>query len=141
MENISKFYQKLMSDKDMQERGKGKIATLDTQERNEENAMNALIAFAKEEGFEFSAEMFKAYHTEKQQLTDDELENVVGGKCDNGNQNDTTTCACVIGGGGTQNGITQWCSGLGLGCFHTGECKKTTWSLQCFAGGVTFPCK
>ncbi len=81
-------------------------------------SVEALIALAKENNIELSKEDAKAYFAQIHktgELVDDELENVAGGQCKNGDKYvviATTTCEqwkCPKCGGGSYDSITiRW---------------------------------
>ncbi|MDR2560748.1 MAG: Nif11-like leader peptide family RiPP precursor [Holophagales bacterium] len=110
MEKVKEFYKALSSDPAM--RGRGKALLDKGKPADEAEATGAVIAFAKSEGYDFTAEELKAFAAAgAKELSDEELENVAGGGCGG----DTAFCTCIMGGGGTLNGITCACALAGLG--------------------------
>ena len=80
MENARKFYEKVSTDKVLQQ----KVGQLIKEDPKKMGAV--IIKTAKENGFEFTEEEMKAFMTEKaklvnpgQELSDSELESVAGG--------------------------------------------------------------
>jgi predicted ribosomally synthesized peptide with nif11-like leader len=114
MEKVKEFYKALSSDAAMKERAK---ALLDKgRPADEAEAAAALIAFAKSEGYDFTADELKAYASAgAKELSDEELENVAGGGC-----GDTKECFCFGAGGGTKEGKTCACVVIGNGPSNPG---------------------
>lgn len=85
-ENLKKFLEKVSEDKALAE----KVSA--------EKDAAALIALAKEMGFELTEEDLK----KPAELTDDELDTVAGGG--------DVSCACALGGGGTKDSNDKTCA-------------------------------
>jgi predicted ribosomally synthesized peptide with nif11-like leader len=77
MSKVKEFYEALSKDEAMQERAKGLSVTAET---TEEAAAEAALAFAKAEGYAFTAGELKDFSKE---LSDEELAAVAGGARDN----------------------------------------------------------
>jgi len=110
MENVKKFYDALSSDETMRDRAKA----LNGEQKDEATVAAEIVAFAKSEGYDFTAEDLTAFvSTQKTELSDEELEAVAGGVyksgdcfCALGGGKDPETgriCACVISGGGKKD--------------------------------------
>ncbi|MDR2560747.1 MAG: Nif11-like leader peptide family natural product precursor [Holophagales bacterium] len=121
MEKVKEFYKALSSDEAMKERAK---AMLDKgKPADEAEAAGAVIAFAKSEGYDFTAEELKAFASAgARELSDEELENVAGG-CSG-----YAKCFCFFAGGGSQDGVTCACVGVGIGGSNPGP------GLKCYVG-------
>ena len=74
-----------------------------------------ILALAKEQGCELTAEDLKKQPAE--QLSDDELETVAGGK----------KCYCALGGGGTGDGNEDTCACVVAGAGKGYKVQKKTW--------------
>ncbi len=92
-DNLKAFLEAASKDKELLE----KLKTAGTPE--------AVIALAKEKGFDLTAEDLKQEPAPLSEISDDELEAVAGGKA----------CACVLGGDGEENGYDEECGCLLLG--------------------------
>jgi predicted ribosomally synthesized peptide with nif11-like leader len=123
MENVKKFYDALASDEAMKKRAED-INEKQAAAMPDEDVVKAeIIAFAKAEGYAFTAEELEAYANQAKPLDDDDLEAVAGGHgrrpnikhkdgsncwfpegCNctavGGGGNLPGGCACIFGGGG-----------------------------------------
>lgn len=119
MENVKKFYEALANDETL----RGKFETLnekykDIKELSPETVdriiVECIVPMAKEAGFNFTADEYKAYGNAPREMNEDELESVAGGAYDfwdcvcfmGGGGLDYKTgknCICVVGGGGVED--------------------------------------
>ena len=107
-DNMKKFLEEVSKDKELIE----KLSKAETPE--------AVIALAKEIGFELTAEDLKSKETISE-ISDDELEDVAGGK----------KCYCVLGGGGTgEEGVSKTCA-----CVHFGFGENDIRERRCACCG------
>jgi len=109
MENVKKFYDALSNDKELQERAS---ALNKEGEKPDEAAVKAaIIAFAKAEGYDFSAADLDTYAHTARPLTDESLDAAAGGVYSSSN------CFCAVGGGGhdDESGHTCGCVVYGSG--------------------------
>jgi predicted ribosomally synthesized peptide with nif11-like leader len=111
MSKVREFYEALSKDEAMQERAKGLKAGDWT---TEEAATEAVVAFAKGEGYEFTAGELKDASKE---LSDQDLAAAAGGAKDwskecvlGGRVGD---CSCTFTGQSILNGGLFWCTLLG----------------------------
>lgn len=98
-ENLKKFLEYIEKNPELLEKAKQFKAD------DPEKAKEIAIAFAEEHGFELTEADFEAPEGE---LSVDELNTVAGGG----------TCACVVGGGGTESDgrdVVCWCVVAGFG--------------------------
>jgi predicted ribosomally synthesized peptide with nif11-like leader len=128
METVKKFYETLTTDEAM--RARASALSEKYQDAQPEAAAIAaeIAAFAKAEGFVFTADDLAAYaKTEGRELSDDQLAAVVGGVYN------PSTCLCFMGGGGKdpETGRTCACV-LGGG----GKKDKDGNRLVCFGAGT-----
>jgi predicted ribosomally synthesized peptide with nif11-like leader len=133
MENVKKFYDALANDDALRERANA-LNEKYKDAKPEEAALTAdLIAFAKAEGYSFTAEDLKTYvNSVPQPLDDDELEAVAGGA-----SSDTGGCGCAFGGGGggkMDNDDTWGCACVIYG--QGGDAKNDHCICFCFLAGV-----
>ena len=128
MEKVKLFYEALANDAGMKERA-AKLTETFGEQPDKAAVNNAVIAFAKAEGYDFTAEELAAYAEvlpkpqAATELTDDELNAVAGGELDwaaNTSYCWDGKCICVLGGGGV----------------HTGDCM----SNGCTTGKHTCAC-
>ena len=103
----------------------------------EAKSVEELIALANENGVELNEESAKAYfdrlHPKTGEVSDDELENVSGGGCHNGDGRlvVTTGHRCELY-------QCRWCGATG---FSTWEIKYSDAGHRCLeAGNLSFPC-
>ena len=124
MGNVKKFYEAIKTDEAL----RGRAQALDEKYKGEtpdEAAVKAdLIAFAKAEGYDFTADELDAYSKAPKHVDDDELEAVAGGA------NFLNDCFCIAGGGGKHEGVTCACPMVGFGKRKPGP------GLQCYIGGA-----
>jgi predicted ribosomally synthesized peptide with nif11-like leader len=125
MEKVKEFYDALASDEALRKRAEALNEKLGEQS-GEDEAKAEIIAFAKAEGYDFTAEELDAYAKQAKALSDDELETVAGGAY---NPND---CFCAVGGGGKDSATGRTCAcpwigggkpdddGRGLACAWAG---------------------
>ena len=119
-ENLKKFLDMLASDKELEAKA------LACNELGEEKGKEAMLALAKECGFELSAADFeeKAESTSRE-LDDDELDAVAGG-----------ACGCAFAGGGkgndAANGKQYQCSCV---LYGLGKEKKGDSNCSCYISG------
>jgi predicted ribosomally synthesized peptide with nif11-like leader len=112
MSKAREFYEALSKDEAMQERAKGLTAET-TEEAAVEAAIEAAIAFAKSEGYEFTAGELKDFSKE---LSDQELAAVAGGVPEadicllGGN---VANCVCPFIGYSSFEGMKFVCFGFG----------------------------
>ena len=124
MENVKKFYDALANDKAMQERAS---ALNKEGEKPDEAATNAdIIAFAKAEGYDFTAAELEAYSRMARPLMDESLDAVAGGAYSAG------SCLCVVGGYGKDDVTGHTC---GCAIVGTGKEDEEGRYLLCAAGG------
>jgi predicted ribosomally synthesized peptide with nif11-like leader len=111
MSKVTEFYEALSKDEAMQERAKGLNAAVET---TEEAVAEAVVAFAKGEGYAFTAGELKDYGKE---LSDEELAAVAGGASNicliGGGGGGVSNCLCVFFGHSTYQGERFICAGLG----------------------------
>ena len=109
MENVKKFYDALANDKDLQ----GRAAALNEKYKGEEpcadTAKNELLAFAKAEGYDFTADELDAYSKEAKPVTDETAEMAAGGAYNSDN------CFCAVGGGGKDPETKKSCACVAYG--------------------------
>lgn len=123
MQKVKEFYEALAKDKEMQERAQ---AMDGEKPENEEEALAAVVEFAKEEGYDFTAEELGEYMESRkvEQLTDEELEQVAAGivvdgwgcfcLMGGGGKFPKGSCVCVVGGSGRDDGrVTMNCAIVG----------------------------
>ena len=122
MENVKKFYDALSSDEAMRERAAALNEKYGETKPGKAVLAADLISFAKAEGYDFSEKELAEYADQPHPIDDDELDAVAGGV------KDTTTCACILGGGGTISGVTCACVVAGAGEMPNG--------LFCIGGGM-----
>jgi predicted ribosomally synthesized peptide with nif11-like leader len=127
MDKVREFYEALLKDEAMQERGKGLKVTGET---TVETATEAIIAFAKSEGYTFTAGELKDASKE---LSDQELAAVAGGDRAGGNcyfigfqfgsgvNGHIDTCLCFFIGMAGLDGIGNNGGGDGSGFFCFGK--------------------
>ena len=142
MEKVTQFYEALANDVGMIERA-AKLKETFGEQPDKAAVNNAIIAFAKAEGYDFTAEELTVYAEAlpkpqgAAELTDDELEAVAGGI--SSEKECWDICFCIIGGGGVHNGGSDNCTtgkhtcacvigGGGKACGYT--------VLVCAGGGV-----
>jgi hypothetical protein len=115
MENVKKFYEALAKDEAMKSRANALNAKYKGKKPSAAEVLAETAAFAKTEGYEFTADELKAYLSE---LSDESLENVAGGRAGGGETGFGTAefggCGCVCA------GFVQDCSCMGAG-FGTGS--------------------
>ena len=87
-ENLKKFFEKVCADSALTE----KVST--------EKDPAAIVALAKELGFEFTEDDLLKKPVEE--ISDDELDAVAGGS--------DVSCACALGGGGTKDSNDKTCA-------------------------------
>ena len=125
MDNLKKFYAALKSDEAMRDRLNAIGEKYQGAEPDKEAAMADVVAFAKSEGFELTADEIEAYFNPAGgELSEAELANVAGGGC-----KDSYVCGCLLGGGGSENGKTCACILGGYADFDNG------WHLECYLVG------
>ena len=105
MEAVKKFYEALSKDEAM----RAKLSTLNEKYPNAQpdfaTSAAEIVAFAKSEGFAFTADDLSAYaESEGKQLSDEQLEGIVGG------QYNSSTCFCLVGGGGKDSVTGRVCA-------------------------------
>lgn len=118
-ENIKDFYAALSKDEAMKSRAQALNAQYKDPQPEEKAVAEDIAAFAKSEGFAFTAAEFTEYNkAQSKELSDDELEAVAGG----------ASCICPVGGGGTSGLLNCICAIVGYG-ERTADCT-------CNPGGV-----
>lgn len=110
MENAKKFYEALAKDEGMRKRADALNEKYAGKQPGEAEAAADIVAFAKAEGFDFTAEDLKAY-VEQQSgpIADDELDAVVGGAYK------SDSCLCILGGGGKDQETGNVCACIAAG--------------------------
>ena len=153
MENVKKFYDALSNDKAMQERAMDLVKKGDkpdettppfghpskegnttppfghpSKEGNDETAVRtAIVAFAKAEGYDFTAADLEVYARQAKPLADESLDAAAGGAYD------VLTCACLVGGGGNDPVTGHTCACVLGGGGKPDEKGKR---LVCIGGGI-----
>jgi predicted ribosomally synthesized peptide with nif11-like leader len=108
MSKVTEFYEALAKDEAMQERAKGLSVVGET---TVESAAEAVVAFAKGEGYSFTAGELK---DSSKELSDEELAAVAGGAsgiCVLGGH--VGDCVCVLVGHSKYQGQRFYCLGYG----------------------------
>ena len=103
MGDIKKFYDALASDEALRGRATALSAKYGDETPGKAAVAADLVSFAKAEGYDFSEKELADYANQPYPLGDDELDAVSGGV------EDTYMCACLMGGGGTYQGVTCAC--------------------------------
>lgn len=116
MGTIKKFYEALSNNEDMRKRMSELNEKYKDAQPDEETMLAEAVAFAKAEGFDVTADNFRAYlKTGSAELSEEALEAVAGGQ-----DNVNSACFCIAGGGGKKNGYTCGCVAIGTGNFLDG---------------------
>ena len=142
MENVKKFYEALATNEELKVKAAKLSEKYEGKQPDEATIVADLVAFAKDEGYSFTAAELSTYAESVKkdaadELKDDELEVVSGGvtvircpgdACWQGN------CLCIMGGGGKHNTpkITCVCVIGGGG----GKCPDKLELLCVIGGGV-----
>ena len=115
-EDVTRFYNDLVNDKDLQQKAAGLGQKYGDVKPDEAEILAEIVKLAQASNYSFSAEEVKEYMESHKSrvLSDDELEAVAGGS---GSAGGWELCFCAVGGSGTKNseGITCWCVIGGLG--------------------------
>ena len=105
MEKVKQFYEALANDAGMKERA-AKLAETGGEQPGQAAATAAILAFAKAEGYDFTAQELAAYAETLPkpqggtELTDDEMNAVAGGSGANYTDCWSDNCTCFVAGGG-----------------------------------------
>ena len=144
MEKAKQFYEALAYDAGMKERA-AKLAETGGEQPDKAAATAAILAFAKAEGYDFTAEELAAYAETLPkpqagtELTDDELNAVAGGAEGYLTRCWDELCFCVVGGGGTHDSFYGCKTGkITCACVLGGggaKCSKGK-CLVCVVGGI-----
>ena len=130
-EDVTRFYNDLVNDKDLQQKAAGLGQKYGDVKPDEAEIVAETVKLAQASHYSFSAEEVKEYMEihKNRVLSDDELEAVAGGS---GSANGWELCFCAVGGGGTKNseGITCACVVAG-----SGKKDKNNYILLCYATG------
>ena len=130
-EDVTRFYNDLVNDKDLQQKAAGLGQKYGDVKPDETEIIAETVKLAQASNYSFSAEEVKEYieNHKSRGLSDDELEAVAGGS---GGPYGWEVCFCVVGGGGTKHseGITCACVAVGGGAMD-----KNLHCLACFLGG------
>lgn len=129
-EDVGKFYEELVKNKDLQEKLKKAQDGYDGDKNDrDEVAEKILIPVAKEAGYEFTISDMCLYEKEqlvKQGVSEEELENITGGKSDGGFCAVIGCCSgfdlgiCIIW-GGVASDMTEGMVGIGAYlCWNVG---------------------
>ena len=131
-EDVTRFYNDLVNDKDLQQKTAGLGQKYGDVKPDEAEIVAEIVKLAQASNYSFSAEEVKEYieNHKSRVLSDDELEAVAGGS---GSASDWGLCSCSSGGTGTKNseGITCTCSSAG-----SGKMDKNGYYLSCVAAGA-----
>ncbi len=137
-EEVTRFYNDLVNDKDLQQKAADLGQKYGDVKPDEAEIVAEIVKLAQASHYSFSAEEVKEYMESHKSrvLSDDELEAVAGGS--GGFMHGWEVCFCLAGGGGTKHseGLTCACVALGFAAFPMGD--KNGYFLYCLAyGGVT----
>ena len=102
VENVKKFYEALKNDAALA--GELKTASDELNREAAKKALELVAEFARKKGFDVTAEALKAYETQAQELTEEELEQV----------NAAGWAYCVLLGLGW-DGAKSYCKVIGFG--------------------------
>ena len=139
MEKVKQFYEALADDAGMKERA-AKLSEAGGEQPDKAAATAAILAFAKAEGYDFTAEELAAYAEAlpkpqgATELTDDEMNAVAGGGASGPNYSRCWDgwCYCTVAGSGKHTGSNTYNASPG--------CSTGGYTCACVIGGGGAKC-
>ena len=131
-EDVTRFYNDLVKDKDLQQKVAGLGEKYKDVKPDEAEIVAEIVKLAQASNYSFSAEEVKEYieNHKSRGLSDDELEAVAGGS---GSPDGWDWCVCRVGGGGAHKseGVSCACNRVG-----TGTRDNNGYTLFCIGDGT-----
>jgi predicted ribosomally synthesized peptide with nif11-like leader len=100
MGNVEKFYDALLKDEALRNKLNAIGEKYRDRQPSEAEASSEFIAFAKAEGYAFTAEEYKAFAESPKKISEDEMKAVAGGMSVKNAINSMRECFCVAYGAG-----------------------------------------
>ena len=145
MENVKKFYEALATNEELKAKAAKLSEKYEGKQPDEATITADLAAFAKDEGYSFTAAELSTYaegvkKDAVSELADEELEAVAGGQqglgCSSSYGCWRSDCFCAVGGGGKHRVPSITCACVIGGAGKEKNCRNNIFLLCVLAGGL-----